>query len=107
MEAPLFVACPERGVPIVGCEPSCLLTLRDEYPDLVKDDRSPRNVGPQVAILIDEFLSKLAGSEGDLGLDLHRGEQETCCSTATAIRRPWSGPDSLRHRYCAFHRVTS
>ena len=25
----------ERGVPIVGCEPSCLLTLVDEYPELV------------------------------------------------------------------------
>ncbi len=25
----------EQGVPILGCEPSCLLTLVDEYPDLV------------------------------------------------------------------------
>jgi Fe-S oxidoreductase len=25
----------QRGVPIVGCEPSCLLTLVDEYPELV------------------------------------------------------------------------
>ena len=23
-----------NGVPIIGCEPSCLLTLRDEYPQL-------------------------------------------------------------------------
>ena len=28
----------ERGVPIVGCEPSCLLMLVDEYPDLVPGD---------------------------------------------------------------------
>jgi FAD/FMN-containing dehydrogenase/Fe-S oxidoreductase len=28
------------GVPIVGTEPSCLLTLRDEYPDLLRDEAS-------------------------------------------------------------------
>ncbi|MEX2114894.1 MAG: FAD-linked oxidase C-terminal domain-containing protein [Pirellulales bacterium] len=27
-----------KGVPIVGCEPSCLLMLMDEYPDLVPGD---------------------------------------------------------------------
>jgi Fe-S oxidoreductase len=27
-----------RGVPVVGVEPSCLLTLRDEYPALFPDD---------------------------------------------------------------------
>src|SRR5262249_12302090 len=26
----------ENGYAIVGCEPSCILTFRDEYPDLVK-----------------------------------------------------------------------
>src|SRR4029077_6911279 len=26
----------EHGYSIVGCEPSCILTFRDEYPDLVK-----------------------------------------------------------------------
>lgn len=25
----------ERGIPIVGCEPSCILSFRDEYPDLL------------------------------------------------------------------------
>ena len=28
----------QRGLPIVGIEPSCLLTLRDEYPDLLRND---------------------------------------------------------------------
>jgi len=28
----------QRGVPIVGCEPSCVLTLVDEYPQLVSGD---------------------------------------------------------------------
>ncbi|MGH3326391.1 MAG: FAD-binding and (Fe-S)-binding domain-containing protein [Streptomycetales bacterium] len=30
----------ERGVPIVGCEPSCVATLRDELPSLVPDGRA-------------------------------------------------------------------
>ena len=32
----------ERGVPIVGCEPSCLLTLVDDYLDLVPGDATRR-----------------------------------------------------------------
>src|SRR5213078_789746 len=28
----------EKGYSIVGCEPSCILTFRDEYPDLLKGD---------------------------------------------------------------------
>ena len=53
------------GTPIIGCEPSCLLTLQDEYPDLLRDDRS-RVVANQ-AMLLDEFLMKLQ-SEGHLDL---------------------------------------
>jgi FAD/FMN-containing dehydrogenase/Fe-S oxidoreductase len=30
----------EAGVPIVGLEPSCILTFRDELPDLTRDDRA-------------------------------------------------------------------
>lgn len=30
----------ERGIPIVGCEPSCLLMLIDEYPDLVPGEHA-------------------------------------------------------------------
>jgi Fe-S oxidoreductase len=46
----------EQGAVIVGCEPSCLLTLRDEYLDLLS--------GPQVrhvaaaSFLFEEFLTK-------------------------------------------------
>ena len=43
-----------RGIPIVGCEPSCLLTLRDEYPEFIGDHRA-RAVAEN-AFLIDEFL---------------------------------------------------
>jgi hypothetical protein len=34
----------ERGVPIVGCEPSCLLTLREEHPGLLPGDPRARAV---------------------------------------------------------------
>ena len=55
-----------QGIPIIGCEPSCLLTLRDEYPQLAP--------GPQAeavaknSFLIDEFLVKLK-AEGRLSLE--------------------------------------
>ena len=55
-----------NGVPIIGCEPSCLLTLRDEYPQLVPGEQS-RTVASQ-AFLIDEFLAKLK-AEGKLNIE--------------------------------------
>ncbi len=53
------------GIPIIGCEPSCLLTLRDEYPDLLRDEDS--KVVAANAYLIDEFLMKLQ-RKGELDL---------------------------------------
>ena len=52
-----------RGVPIVGTEPSCLLTLRDEYPDLLRDERSRAVAG--AALMLDELLMRLAAEEPD------------------------------------------
>ena len=43
------------GTPIVGLEPSCLLTFRDEVPDLVPGDEA-RMLARRV-MLIDEFLA--------------------------------------------------
>ena len=43
-----------RGVPIVGLEPSCLLTLRDEYPDLIRDETA--SAVARQAFLLEEFL---------------------------------------------------
>jgi FAD/FMN-containing dehydrogenase/Fe-S oxidoreductase len=46
----------EKGIPIVGFEPSCILTFRDEYPDLLK--------GPEVlkvaanTFLFEEFVAQ-------------------------------------------------
>jgi Fe-S oxidoreductase len=43
-----------QGIPVLGCEPSCLLTLRDEYLDLVDSDAA-RKVASN-AWMVDEFL---------------------------------------------------
>jgi len=51
------------GIPIVGTEPSCLLTLRDEYPDLLQDEAS-REVASQ-AFMIDELIVKVAEDDAN------------------------------------------
>ncbi len=46
----------ERGVPIVGLEPSCLLTLRDEFLALVPTDAARTVAG--AALLFEEFVAR-------------------------------------------------
>jgi Fe-S oxidoreductase len=46
----------EEGAYIVGCEPSCLLTLRDEYPDLLRTDQARKLAGQ--SLLLEEYLVK-------------------------------------------------
>jgi Fe-S oxidoreductase len=46
----------EKGYSIVGCEPSCILTFRDEYPDLVKG-RHVADVA-KASFLLEEFIIK-------------------------------------------------
>jgi Fe-S oxidoreductase len=46
----------ERGIPIVGLEPSCLLTLRDELQGLLPGDES-RALAAQ-ALLLEEFIAR-------------------------------------------------
>ncbi len=48
-----------RGVPIVGLEPSCLLGFRDEIPDLVPPQlRKEAAAVSEATLLLDEFLSR-------------------------------------------------
>ena len=54
-----------KGTPIIGCEPSCLLAFRDEYPDLLQDGKS--KVVAENTFMIDEFLAKIS-EEGALDL---------------------------------------
>ena len=63
----------EQGVPIVGCEPSCLLTLRDEYPDLLRDEKARRVA--ESSYLIDEFLVRLE-EKSELSLDFSHVEKK-------------------------------
>ena len=82
-----------QGIPIVGCEPSCLLTFRDEYPELLQDEKS-RTVAAH-SYLIDEFLVMLQDN-GDLNLEfsdvarkvLFHGHchQKSLVGTASSLR---------------------
>jgi FAD/FMN-containing dehydrogenase/Fe-S oxidoreductase len=63
-----------RGVPIVGIEPSCLLTLRDELPAVVRGDAVPAIVNH--AVLLEELLAA-DHRRGALHLPLRdRGKQD-------------------------------
>jgi FAD/FMN-containing dehydrogenase/Fe-S oxidoreductase len=57
----------DRGVPIVGLEPSCLLGFRDEIPALLKSDQANRLADH--ALLFEEFLAREAEA-GRLSLPL-------------------------------------
>ncbi|MBI2855546.1 MAG: anaerobic glycerol-3-phosphate dehydrogenase subunit C [Chloroflexi bacterium] len=55
----------EQGAYVVGCEPSCLLTLRDEYPDLLGTDKAKRVA--ESALMLEELLQMLQ-QRGELKL---------------------------------------
>ena len=46
----------EKGTPIVGLEPSCLLTLRDEYPEFIRTDTA-RKVAEN-SFLFEELITR-------------------------------------------------
>jgi FAD/FMN-containing dehydrogenase/Fe-S oxidoreductase len=69
----------QRGVAIVGLEPSCLLTLRDEWVDLLRTDEA-RTVARQSALL-EQFLVR----ERERGL---------------ALRFAGGGRKALLHGHC-------
>jgi FAD/FMN-containing dehydrogenase/Fe-S oxidoreductase len=47
------------GIPIVGLEPSCILTFRDELPSLFSGDPRAKTIAAQ-SFLLDEFLAREA-----------------------------------------------
>ena len=55
----LFDKILKNGVPLIGIEPSAILTFRDEYPDLIGNEMLPaaRRVA-RSALMIDEFISR-------------------------------------------------
>jgi FAD/FMN-containing dehydrogenase/Fe-S oxidoreductase len=58
----------ERGVPVVGLEPSCLLTLRDELPAMLPGESTERLASS--ALLFEEFVDREAAA-GRFALSLH------------------------------------
>ncbi len=58
-----------RGVPVVGLEPSCLLSFRDEIPAMVKGDGARRL--SDLALTFEEFLAREAKA-GRLNLPLKK-----------------------------------
>jgi FAD/FMN-containing dehydrogenase/Fe-S oxidoreductase len=57
----------DRGVPVLGLEPSCIFTFRDEIPGLLRRDDAKRAAGR--TFLFEEFLSD-EHRAGRLALDL-------------------------------------
>jgi Fe-S oxidoreductase len=49
------------GSPVVGCEPSCILTLRDEHPQLLPDDPNVRDLSGRVR-QVEELLVEAVDS---------------------------------------------
>jgi FAD/FMN-containing dehydrogenase/Fe-S oxidoreductase len=64
------------NVPLLGVEPSAILSFRDEYPDLVREDlrASAKQLAKNV-FLIDEFLNKEA-EKGNITADQFTGEKK-------------------------------
>ena len=56
-----------RGVPVIGLEPSCLLTLRDEFKSMLPGEES--NALAESALLLEEFLAQ-QHQAGELQLEL-------------------------------------
>ena len=81
----------ERGVPIVGCEPSCLLTLREEFLALLPGDPRAQAVAAQ-ARLVEELLVE-AIDDGALAL-----RADAASPAADPLPRPLPPEGADRHR---------
>jgi Fe-S oxidoreductase len=66
----LYPLVVERGVPLVGLEPSCILTLRDDYARLLPDDERVQKLA-EASRLFEEALLELV--EGGAELSLSEG----------------------------------
>ncbi len=58
----------QQGIPIVGLEPSCLLSMRDEYFYLLPHDQKRVKLVADQCYTFEEFIAKL-NDEGELSLD--------------------------------------
>jgi Fe-S oxidoreductase len=65
----------EQGLPIIGLEPSCLLTLRDEYYYLLPGERPRVKLIAEQSYMFEEFIASLA-DRGELNLDFKEETRE-------------------------------
>ena len=64
------------GQPIIACEPSCILTIKDDYPALFKGDlRSQAEIVAQACITFEEFLASQLDRETSCRLRGNSGIQ--------------------------------
>lgn len=93
----LFKDKVSHETPLVGVEPSAILTFRDEYPDLLRGDeqQAARKIGRH-ALLIEEFLAKefeqgnITANQFDetrLTIKYHGHCQQKALSTLTHVKK--------------------
>lgn len=70
-----------QGIPVIGTEPSCILTFRDEYPDLLPGNEDARILAGN-SFLLEEFL--------------HRANRESGLN----IKWKKDAPEVLYHGHC-------
>ena len=74
--------------PLIGIEPSAILTFRDEYPDLADDDLYDEAVQMSKHVFtMDEFLAKEAEAGNIKPSQFTRDGKRSCC-TGIASKRP-------------------
>ncbi len=64
-----------QGLPVVGLEPGCLLTIRDEYFYLLPHDKERVKLVADHCFTFEEFFAKLA-NEGELSLEFDETPQQ-------------------------------
>ena len=62
-----------KGIPIVGCEPSCLLALRDDYVDLIPGEDT--DLVAHHTFMLEEFLLSLH-EKGELALEFEDTQKD-------------------------------
>lgn len=74
-----------RGLPIVGLEPSCILTLRDEYLELASD-REAAQLLSENALTFDEFIARKNAALKEKVSEGEEGEESFSASFADIWR---------------------
>jgi Fe-S oxidoreductase len=91
----VLVPLAERGVRIVGLEPSCLYTLRDEIPALLPGEASERVAAR--ARMLEEFLDEEWQAGNELPL---RAKHPSADGSPTSGARPSDARRILVHGHC-------